>query len=212
MKHTYLMSFFVLLLAGMPSALAQEWVDLLPAENLQGWSHIPIPAISGVNPKPQWKVDTAQKMLICTGEGGHEWLRYDKELTNYILQVEWRFTPRGPEEKKYNSGIGIRLTKQGELWLQAQTGLAGGYLFGENFADGAIQRVNLSKQMKENRVKPAGEWNLYEIRVDGDKVTLAVNGAVVSELGGVGLRKGYIGFEAEFYEIAFRNIKLKTLD
>jgi len=36
------------------------------------------------------------------------------------------------------------------------------------------------KEMKENRIKPAGEWNHYEIRVQGDKITLSVNGAAVS--------------------------------
>ncbi len=205
----------VLLLAigGAGTALGQagEWKDILPDESLKGWTRIPIPPISGVNPKLQWRVDAGQHALVCAGDGGHEWLRYDQELGDFVLQVDWRFTPRTPEEKRYNSGVGIRLSRYGELWLQAQTGLAGAYLFGENFSDGAIKRVNLSKEMKENRVKPAGEWNRYEIRVEGERVTLSVNGAVVSELGGVGLRRGYIGLEAEGYEITFRNLKLQVL-
>jgi hypothetical protein len=65
--------------------------------------------------------------------------------------------------------------------------------------------------MKENRVKPAGEWNHYEIRAQGDKIALSVNGAVVNEVAGIALRKGYIGLEAEGYEVAFRNIKLQVL-
>ena len=75
-----------------------------------------------------------------------------------------------------------------------------------------MQRFNFKDQMKENRVKPAGEWNHYEITVQGDKVTLAINGAVVSELTGCGLRKGYLGFEAEGYEVTFKNIQLKKLN
>src|SRR3974377_15264 len=149
---------------------------------------------------------------MCARGGQHEWLRDDKELGDYILTVDWRFTPRGPEEKKYNSGVGIRLSKYGELWVQAQTGLAGGYLFGENLVDGAIKRFNLSKEMKENRVKPAGEWNRYEIRVQGDKITLTVNGMVVNEISNIALRRGYIGLEAEGYEITFKDVKLRTLD
>lgn len=39
-----------------------------------------------------------------------------------------------------------------------------------------------------------------------------MNGAQVSELPNAGLRRGYIGFEAEGYEVTFRNIKLKLLD
>jgi len=193
-------------------APAADFVDILPDASLKGWTRIPIPPIDGLKPKLQWRVDAAQKALICSGDGGHEWLRYDQELGDYILQVEWRFTPKTEEPKKYNSGVGVRLSKFGELWVQAQTGLAGGYLFGENLSDGAIKRFNLSKEMKENRVKPAGEWNLYEVRVEGDKVTLSVNGMVVNEIGGIALRRGYIGLEAEGYEITFRTVKLKSLD
>jgi len=187
-------------------------VDLMPDESLHGWTRIPIPPIDGLQPKMQWHVDSRQHALVCTGDGGHEWLRYDKELGDFVLQVDWRFTPRAPEEKRYNSGIGIRLSEYGELWYQAQTGLSGGYLFGNNIVDGILRRFNLSKEMKENRVKPAGEWNHYEISARGPRLTLAVNGAVVSELPNCGLRRGYIGLEAEHYEVTFRNLELKSIE
>lgn len=188
------------------------FVDILPGADLKGWTRIPIPPIAGVQPKLQWRLDTAQHALVCAGDGQHEWLRYDKELGDYILEVDWRFTPRTPAEKKYNSGIGISLSKYGELWVQAQTGLAGGYLFGDNLVNGAITRFNLMKEMKEDRVKPAGEWNHYEIRVQGGTVTLTVNGMVVNEISNIALRRGYIGLEAEGYEITFKDLKLKPLD
>ncbi len=192
--------------------MAGDWVSILPDESLKGWIRIPIPPVDGLKPKLQWRVDAAEQTLICTGEGGHEWLRYDKELGDFVLQVEWRFTPRAEEPKKYNSGIGVRLSRFGELWVQAQTGPTGGYLFGTNLTAGAIGSFNLIKQMKENRVKPAGEWNLYEVGVQGDKITLSVNGMLVNEIEGIALRRGYLGLEAEGYEITFRNIKLKLLD
>jgi len=49
--------------------------------------------------------------------------------------------------------------------------------------------------MKENRVKPAGEWNHYEISAQGDHMTLSVNGMVVNELLGVGLRRDISGWK-----------------
>jgi len=201
----------MLLGAGTGRCQSVEGKDILPDESLKGWTRIPIPPVDGLKPKLQWRVDAAQHALICSGDGGHEWLRYDQELGDYVLRVDWRFTPKGPDEKRYNSGVGIRLSKYGELWYQAQTGLGGGYLFGENLVDGAIKRFNLSKEMKENRVKPAGEWNHYEVRVQGDRVTLAVNGPVVSEASGCALRRGYIGLEAEGYEITFKNLTLQEL-
>jgi len=204
---------YILVIASLGPAFAQssDWKDLIPDESLKGWTRVPIPAIDGVKPKLQWRVDTAQHALICAGDGQHEWLRYDQELGDFVLQVDWRFTPRAPGEKRYNSGVGVRLSKLGEIWVQAQTGLTGGYLFGENFADGAIRGFNLSKEMKENRVKPAGEWNHYEIRAQADRITLAVNGEVVNELTNVGLRRGYIALEAEGFEVTFRNLRLQML-
>jgi hypothetical protein len=38
-----------------------------------------------------------------------------------------------------------------------------------------------------------------------------VNGAAVSEIAGISLRKGYVGLEAEGHEIAFRNIRVTVL-
>ena len=201
----------ILTLCSLAAAvLPAQSTDILPDESLKGWTRVAIPATDGLKPKMQWRVDTAQKALICTGDGGHEWLRYDQVLGDYILEVDFRFTPKGADVK-YNSGIGIRLSTNAELWTQAQTGPTGGYLFGVNLVEGALVRFNLMKEMKENRIKPAGEWNHYEIRVQGDRVALSVNGAAVSEATAIALRKGYIGLEAEGHEIAFRNIKLTVL-
>lgn len=201
-----------LLVIRTAAAQPAEWLDLLPDDSLKGWTRISIPAIDGLKPVQQWRVDRQQQALICDGKGGHEWLRYDRELANFVLQVDWRFTPRTEGELRYNSGIGVRLSKWGEIWYQAQTGTTGGYIFGQNFADGALKSFNLRTQMTENRVKAPGEWNHYEITAKDDNLKLAVNGAVASELPGVGLRRGYIGFEAEGYEVTFRNIKLKLMD
>ena len=190
--------------------LPAQAIDLLPGEDFKGWTRIPVPATDGVQPKLQWRVDKAEKTLICMGDGQHEWLRSDKVYGDYVLEVDFRFAPKGADVK-YNSGIGIRLSPWAELWTQAQTGPSGGYLFGMNLVDGAMERFNYSRQMKENRMKPAGEWNHYEIRVQGDKASLSVNGALVSEAAGIVLKQGHVGFEAEGHEIAFRNMKLTLL-
>src|SRR3954467_15423855 len=103
-------------LAALLPAGTADGIDILPDASLQGWTRIPIPAISGVNPKLQWRVDAGQHALVRTGDGGHEWLRYDRELGDFVLQADWRFTPRAEGEKRYNSGIGVRLSKLGEIW------------------------------------------------------------------------------------------------
>jgi hypothetical protein len=186
------------------------WTDLLPDDSFKGWTRVPIPVIPPQDPKMQWRVDRAAGTLICAGDGAHEWLRYDRELADFVLHMDWRYTPR-PGEPRYNSGVGVRMSRFGDIWHQAQLGQAGAYFFGATLIDGAVGRMNLQKEMSENRVKPVGEWNVLEISARGPVLSLWLNGAVTSEFRECQLRKGYLGLEAEGFEIAFRNLKLKTL-
>src|SRR5262249_52378616 len=92
-----------------PSALERDpsgWTDLLAAagRKLEGWVRGPIPPTGKLNPRSQWSLDPTTGHLVCEGNGGHEWLRWDRELGDGIFHVEWRFTPV-PGKKKYNSGI-----------------------------------------------------------------------------------------------------------
>jgi hypothetical protein len=200
--------------AQTPSALESDskgWTDIMPGASFKGWTRLPFMVTTPMNPASQWKVDTANKLLVCEGDKGHEWLRYDKELANSIIHVEWRLVPI-PGGKGYNSGVMARNNADGTIWHQAQIGDAsGGYLMGQTLVNGVSQRISLREQMKGNQVKPAGEWNTYELRADGPKMTLWVNGAVTTEFANLEVAKGFIGLEAEGYLIQFRNIKLKLL-
>ncbi|RPJ80998.1 MAG: DUF1080 domain-containing protein, partial [Acidobacteria bacterium] len=162
------------------------------------------------DPSP-WKLDTSGQVLICEGEkAGHEMFRHAAEWGDHIVHVEWRFT-RLEGEKPYNSGIYVRTGPDGAIWHQAQTGPSGGFLFGNTLVNGAPQRVNLRKTMTENRVRPAGEWNTYEIRAVGKTIGLWVNGTVTSEFKECDVEKGHVGLEAEGFRIEFRNLKVKRV-
>ena len=162
--------------------------------------------------RSQWSLDAATGHLICEGNGGHEWLRWDKELGDCIFHVEWRFTVV-PGKKGYNSGVYARNSADATIYHQAQTGDAsGGYLFGNTKVNGTAKRFNLSKQHPESRVKPAGEWNVFEITCRGKEMTLWVNGAVVNQWPDCEVPAGYVGLEAEGFRIEFRNAKVKSLD
>ncbi len=199
------------------SALERDpggWTDALAkaGSKLEGWTRGPIPPSGKLGPRSQWSLDAATGILVCQGDGGHEWLRWDKELENGIFHVEWRFTVV-PGKKGYNSGIYARNSADATVWHQAQTGDgSGGYLFGDSPSDGKIKRFNLSKQQSSSRVKPAGDWNVFEITCRGKEMTLWVNGAVTNRWPECEAPKGYVGLEAEGYRIEFRNVKLKSLD
>jgi hypothetical protein len=208
------------LAAGLAHGAAQEasksalesdpagWKEIMPGPNLAGWTRLPIPP-TGQLGRQQWHLDAEAKTLVCDGDGGHDWLRYDRELGDGIFHVEWRFTP--VEGKRgYNSGVFARNSADGAIWHQAQVGSSSGsYLFGETLVNGQKQRFNLSNMLKERRVKPAGEWNTYEITCKGPRLSVWVNGAAVSELPNCEVLRGYVGLEGEGYRIEFRNVKLK---
>jgi len=199
------------------SALERDpkgWTDLLSeaGPKLQGWTRGPIPSTGKIKDHSQWTLDKGASTLVCEGDGGHEWLRWDQELADCVFHVEWRFTAV-PGKKGYNSGIYARNSADARIWHQAQTGDgSGGFLFGATSVKGAIKGFNLSKQQAGSRVKPAGEWNTFEITSRGRDMTLWVNGAMTNQWHECDVPKGYVGLEAEGYRIEFRNVKVKPLD
>lgn len=190
------------------------WTDLLAqaGPQLKGWTRGPIPPAGKLSETSQWSLDPATGHLVCEGNGGHEWLRWDEEQGDFVYHVEWRFT-RVEGKRGYNSGVYARNSADASIWHQAQTGDgSGGFLFGETLVDGQRKRVNLSKQVKGKPVKPAGEWNTFEIRCQGKNMVLTVNGEEACAWHECEVPRGYVGLEAEGWRIEFRNVRLKRLE
>ena len=189
---------------------ASDWISIQPDASFKGWTRVPIKPTANLVSPSQWQV-APDGNLICNGsrENGHEFLRYDRELANFVLHVEWKFT-KIEGETKYNSGVFVKNTADGNTaWYQAQAGPPsnGGYFF---YVDTTGKRTTLKSEMPSNPVKEAGEWNTYEIQADGPKIVLTVNGVETSHFDCDRL-KGYAGLEAEYYRIEFRNIRLQEL-
>jgi len=187
------------------------WVDLLPPADLHGWYRVTVPP-GGTLGRAQWHVDTAAQVLVCDGDGGHDMLLTEKEYADAVFHLEFRYT-RVEGKTGYNSGAYVRNSKDGGIWHQAQFGDAkDGYLFGETpTADGKKKFFNLAKQVTDQRVKPAGEWNTLEISARGPVLSLWVNGATTCEFKDAGALSGHVGLEGEGYRIEFRNLKVKEL-
>ncbi|MBX7254757.1 MAG: DUF1080 domain-containing protein [Candidatus Hydrogenedentes bacterium] len=197
-----------------PSALEADskgWVDIIPSADLKGWSRVAVPPKDPLG-KQQWHVEDAGKTLVCEGDGGHDMLLCDREFGDAVFHFEFRYT-KVEGKTGYNSGAYARNSKDGSLWHQAQFGDAdGGYLFGETLGpDGKKKSFGTKDEVKDGRVKPAGEWNTLEITAKGSELTLWVNGAVTCKVNNCGNPKGFVGLEGEGYRIEFRNLKVKEL-
>lgn len=189
---------------------ATGWVELLTDKDLKNWKRVPIPPGGKLSERNPWSVDEKNKLLICDAEKIHEMLLYDKELADGIFHVEWKFK-KVEGKKGYNSGVYVRNSADGKIWHQAQVGsLNVGYIFGDTPVDGKPKRVRIDNKVPQ-RGKEAGEWNTYEITCKGKNVTLWVNGAVTAEWKECEVPRGYIGLEAEFWYIEFKNLKYKEL-
>jgi hypothetical protein len=186
-------------------------MDILPSADLKDWHRVPVPP-SGKLGREQWHVDLARKVLICDGDGGHDMLLYREEFGDAIFHFEFCYT-KVEGKTGYNSGAYVRNSADGAIWHQAQFGDAkDGFLFGETLTpEGAKKFFNLAKQVKDMRIKPAGEWNTLEVTARGKTLTLWVNGAVTCQFEDCGKARGNLGLEGEGYRIEFRNLKVKPL-
>jgi Icc-related predicted phosphoesterase len=173
------------------------------------WTRIAIPPTHTVSNVMQWHIDPATRTIVCDGNGGHEWLRFNRQFADFRFHVEWRFTKLGGNPH-YNSGVFFRNDADGIVWHQAQTTQEGGYLFGATLIGGKKTSFNLMKEMTEDRIRPPGEWNAYDIDCRKNTCTLAVNGPIVNTLH-TDVLKGYVGLESEGFQIEFRNIELEEL-
>src|ERR1700692_2891579 len=82
----------VALLAVALPAMAQN-VNLFPADAEAQWTRIAIPPAKPVSNVAQWHIDAAKRTIVCDGNGGHDWLKFNRELKNFTFHVKWRFTP-----------------------------------------------------------------------------------------------------------------------
>jgi hypothetical protein len=185
--------------------------DITPGPDLKGWTRLPIPPTAPLAEKSQWS--SKGGIVFCDGTGGHDWLRYDKQLTNFVLRVEWRFK-KIDGSPKYNSGVFVRNSENGAIWHQAQVGppTNAGFFFMVTPVNGEPKRLTFKDQMKPATIhEPGTEWNKYEIRAEGRWLRLSVNGVETSVYAATEPERGYIGLEGEGFAIEFRKIELEEL-
>jgi hypothetical protein len=168
-------------------------------------------------PAEGWKIE--EGMLRCLGVG-RGYVRTTTAYADYRLRLEWRW-PAAPG----NSGVLLNVVGPDRIWpksIEAQlaAGRAGDFA---TFSDARSAEEIVSRNPRGvstgrlNRTpsspveKPPGEWNVYEIVVSGDTLTLSVNGVQVNRMTGVQPSAGMIAFQSEGAPIDFRQIELTPL-
>ena len=197
-------------------------VELFNCQCLSGWDCFTIDP--NVKMEDVWSVKDG--ILVCQGEP-LGYLFTKKEFTNYKLIVEWRWAP-GKEPG--NSGVLLRVAGDPVSFLpkcveaQLQSGSAGDlWAFYGAKIEGDESRMRVIKDHKDlgdfaglgkikGNEKPPGEWNRYEITLNGGDLSVLINGEKVNEATGLDVVPGRIGLQSEGGEIHFRTVKLVPIE
>lgn len=152
--------------------------------------------------------------LICTGKpAGY---LYTKDVfESFVLSLQWRFDPA---KGAGNSGVLLRMTGEHKVWpksieAQLQSGRAGDFwnIGDVKMTTDATRLSGRNTKKTHGAEKPIGEWNRYEIIVDGPWVQLRVNGEVLNEAWDCEVVAGHICLQSEGATIHFRDIELVPL-
>ncbi len=147
-----------------------------------------------------------------------------EEYDNFIYRFEFKLTPAA------NNGIGIHAPLEGDaayMGKEIQVLDDDAEVYKELAPYQYHGSVYGIIPAKRGALKPLGEWNQEEIRVDGSKIKITLNGQVIvdgdlkeaskngtmDKLDHPGLLRttGHIGFLGHGSEVFFRNIRVKRL-
>jgi hypothetical protein len=210
----------VVLAASLPAAEAGA-VALFNGEDLGGWDSFLVEP--GVKTEDVWSVQDG--VLVCKGQP-LGYLFTKRQYTSYTLVVEWRWAP-GTEPG--NSGVLMRVggepkTIPRAFEAQLKSGDAGdlyGFWGMKLDGDESRKKSTTGSEMVGDMVgvtkmgpaeKSPGEWNRYEIRLEGPRCTVHVNGKKVNEAWDMDVMAGAIGLQSEGGEIQFRKVELQPLE
>jgi hypothetical protein len=185
-------------------------VRLFNGRDLTGWTAF-LPDEARM--EDVWSVEDG--ILICKGKPAG-YIRTKADYTNYVLRLQWRFNPVTKEAG--NSGVLLRMIGEDKVWprsveAQLQSGNAGDFWNIDNFPMKTDPQRTSGRNTRKTHFaeRPIGEWNTYEIIVDGGSIILNVNGETVNEAWDVMETPGKICLQSEGAEIHFRDIRLAPI-
>lgn len=166
-----------------------------------------------------WKQAGPGKFTVSDGalhsEGGMGLLYYQaKELKAYSLKLDWKMA--GDD----NSGVFVGFPESDDPWSAVNNG----YEIQIDATDAAARTTGAVYGFKSANIKardrvlrPPGQWNSYEIKVQGERLQIFLNGAKINDFTNTdparSLKDGYIGLQNHGADdqVSFRNIQLKEL-
>lgn len=201
----------------VPAVAAREeegFVQLFDGRTLDGWIL--------VHGKGRGYV-VEDGAIVCPQDGGGN-LFTEKEYADFVLRLQWRLWEGG------NNGIGIRAPLEGDA---AYAGMEIQILDDEA---PVYQKMKLKPAQytgsvydvvpaRRGYVRRNGVWNEMEIRAEGRKVRVTLNGQAITDANlddvkdpevlkkhpGLQRRSGHIGFLGHSTRVEFRDARIRVL-
>lgn len=200
--------------SGASEAAAPEegFLSLFNGHDLAGWT----------GDKVGYRVDEEGVLHARTPLGN---LYTEKEYSDFVLRFEFKLTEGA------NNGIGIRTPVKGKASLNGLEIQILDDNAEKNKDEKAYQRhgsIYGVVPSETGHLKPVGEWNEQEIYVNGPKVRVTLNGAVIldadltpfregtptpdgKEHPGLSRERGHISLAGHTSSMYFRNLRIKEL-
>ncbi|MEY2704147.1 MAG: hypothetical protein RL407_209 [Bacteroidota bacterium] len=153
----------------------EEWISLFDGKTFAGWKKY-----GGGEVGKAWKIENGELYLDASNKAG--WQTGDggdivtvEEFENFHFKYEWKIAPNG------NSGVIFLVHESPEYPYPWQTGPEMQVLDNAGHPDAKIishragDLYDLIVSSQET-VKPAGEWNQAEIRINQGKLDFFLNG------------------------------------
>jgi hypothetical protein len=207
--------FLFVLISACLGAQEPGFTTLFNGKNLQGWL-----LVHTANSGRGYLVEDGE--IVCPQDGGGNLLTMG-EYADFVLRFEFKTEPGG------NSGVGIRAPLEGDI---AYAGMEIQILDHDHprYAGqlqpwqrhGSVYNIHPAEA---DALKPAGEWNQEEISAEGDRITVTLNGQVITKADlskitdqeilakhpGVRRKTGRVGFLGHGSLVKFRNIRIREL-
>jgi len=188
----------------LPLAAADEpgFKPLFDGKTLNGWEGDP----------RLWKVENGE--IVGSTDNvkieKNTFLIYkDKEFSDFILRAEVKL-------RNHNSGIQFRSEALPEFVVRGyQADMAEGNWWGGVYEEKGTRGVMVNGwKDKAEKVVRANDWNEVEIRCEGPRIQIRINGLLTSELTDDVKLSGIIAFQLHTgpgMEARFRNVRIQTL-
>ncbi|MCX4562357.1 ThuA domain-containing protein [Streptomyces phaeochromogenes] len=153
-----------------------------------------------------------------TSSGGLGMLWYaDRGLGSYSLKLDWKMASASGDD---NSGVFVGFPASDDPWSAVNNG----YEVQIDASDapdrttGAVYSFQSADiRQRDRALNPPGEWNTYEIRVEGERLRVWLNGVKINDFTNTdparSLRDGHVGIQNHGAEdqVSFRDIRIKEL-